>query len=166
MKYSILILAAAMFLVPVGDAVSANAEYKLTRIQYTATDGVRYDTARTNLHIVDSQAVISSRAFWLKAEIVNGNYFSGDRDVFEKYRYRSADGKTLRLVNSKGEHSRATILRTSPLRIKFDTGVILNFRQVAATGVDRNPQIKSIQTVNEAIDDVVANEIEIGQIGF
>jgi len=146
---------------------AADTEYKLTRIQYTASDGVRYDTVNNNLHIIDSQAAISSRAFWMKAEIVNGNYLPGERDVFEKYRYRiSADGVTLRLVNSLGEKSTARILRASPLRIEFDTGVTLNFRQVGYTGRDRNPQITTLQTIDQAIDDSIANDLEIGPIGL
>lgn len=165
MKHLILALVLASF-----SAVSMAAvnEYKLTRIQYTAADGVRYDTARRNLYLTDSQAVLdtSTKQFWLKAEITVGNYVPGDRDVFEKYVYSSAGGNKLNLVNSKGQRSTATILRASPLRLSFDTGVILNFRDVSYSGRDRNPSIRSLETMNNAIEDAVANDAPIGQIGF
>ena len=146
-------------------AMAGNAEYKLTRIQYTASDGVRYDTARRNLHIVDSQAIIKRSTFFFKSEIVVGNYLNSDRDTYEKYSF-TVNGSNVRLVDSSGRVSNATILRSSPLRLQFDTGVILSFRQVAYTGRDRNPHITTIQTVNGAIDNVVENEREIGPIGL
>ena len=165
MKYLALVLTSALFLFVSIGAVSANTEYKLTRIQYTASDGIRYDTARRNLHIIDSQLLISGSAFWMKAEINNTNYIPGDRDVFEKYRYK-VSGSTLHLTDSKGRKSTATLMRTNPLRVKFDTGVIINARIVSPAGFDRNPQIKSLQTIDQAIDDVIANDTEIGPIGF
>lgn len=158
-------VAALVALALISGAVSAATEYKLTRLQYTASDGVRYDSARRNLYIVGSQAIVKGSTFKMKSEIVVGNYLNGDRDVYEQYKFTS-NGNSLRLVDPSGRVSHATVLRVSPLRIKFDTGVIANFRQVSYTGRDRNPGINSIQTVSEAIEDVVTNEVELGPIGF
>jgi len=164
MKYILIALSAALIIF--SNASAANTEYKITRIQYTANDGVRYDSARRNVFITNSQVRLNGSLFRLKAEISNTNYLGGDRDVYEQYQISHVGGSDYRLTDPSGNVSSAEILRLNPLRILFGSGVLVDLRQVSYIGWDRNPNIRTIQTIDDAINDVIENETEIGSLGF
>lgn len=138
-------------------------ELRVTRVQtvYELPNNAgdfQGDTVRGSLWNIRSQAFLSSEALWLKMEICASPYLPGCRDVFEKYEFKSFDGKNLKVVDPFGRHSTIKVLRMDPLRAVLPGGVTVDFKEVRYSGVDRHRDITKLQSIREALSDIEDND--------
>lgn len=158
-----LLLALVVSFSVVGFALAETSEYRVSRIQADFinpfTGGqMRGDTVIGSLSIVRSQAFVSDSALWLKVEFCATPYFPGCREVFEKYQFKSFDGTYLQVVDSFNRPGRIKVLRMEPLRAVLPGNVTIDFREVAFSGKDRHRDIATLQSIRDALDDIVEND--------